>query len=443
MSESSAHNLDYDSARRSNQPLPPLEPLPRQLLDLRKLSALVGFISIVLLLIGALFDHAHGFRSLLLAWHFWLNITLGCLGFVMISHLTGGGWGAIMRRVGEAGFMTLPLMLGVFFIMALGYQYLFPWAHPDDFKAVDSVYKVYLHRLPLYNPLAFTIRTVIYFLIWMALGFSLRSGSLRLDRGEDLVLRRKMRKISAGGMVLFFVTTTGYALDYILSRETNWFSSIIGFITAVSMGLSGMTFIALVMCYFADKKPFKGLLNPQHLNDYGNIMLALTILWMYTSFAQYLIQWNGNIPEDIGYYTHRGIVWPRNGWAVIGLTILIGHFFIPFFLLLQKPLKRNPATFSKIAGWILLMRFVECLWVIAPSGMHRDYAASLLAPVTSAWHAKGDPDHIYLTDLFAFAAVGGIWIAYYLRNLGSQRLIALNAADLPEMVPHGSPSHAI
>jgi hypothetical protein len=249
-----------------------------------------------------------------------------------------------------------------------------------------------------------------------------------------------MRKISAGGMVLFFVTTTGYAFDYILSRETMWYSSIIGFITAVSMGLSGMTFIALVMCYFADKKPFKDRLNAQHLNDYGNIMLALVILWMYTSFAQYLIQWNGNIPEDISYYTHRGLGWPRSGWSAVALLVLIGHFFIPFFLLLQKPLKRNPATFAKVAAWILFMRFVESLWIIAPSGGHRDVDAANLLPAGSTWW-KGDSGHIYWTDFIAFAAVGGIWIANFLRILGSKPLIARNVADLPEMVSAHEKAH--
>jgi hypothetical protein len=429
MSESSANNHGD----------PYGQPLPAQLTVVRKTAGMVGVIGFGLLIIFGLFNHTWGFRSLLFAWHFWLYISLGCLGFVMISHLTGGGWGAMMRRVGEAGFLNLPYLALVFLVMALGYKYLFPWAHPADFPE-EAVQKVFSARGSAYTPTWFTIRTLIYFCIWMALAFSLRKGSLKLDLGEDLVLRRKLRKVSAGGMVLFFITTTGYAFDYILSRETMWYSSIIGFITAVSMGLSGMAFISLVMCYFADKKPFKGMLNAQHLNDYGNIMLALVILWMYTSFAQYLIQWNGNIPEDISYYTHRGLGWPRNGWSAVALLVLIGHFFIPFFLLLQKPLKRNPTTFAKVAGWILFMRFVECLWIIAPSGGHRDIDAAKLLPLGSTWWT-GDSGQIFWTDFIAFAAVGGIWIANFLRILGSKPLIARNIADLPEMVSAHETAH--
>jgi hypothetical protein len=434
MSESSANNLDYASGHHGS------EPLPRFLIHTGRMAWMVGLIGFGLLIIFGLFAPTWGFRSLLFAWHFWLYISLGCLGFVMISHLTGGGWGAMMRRVGESGFLNLPYLALVFLVLALGYKYLFPWAHPEDFPE-DAVKGVLDHRHVLYNPIAFTLRTLIYFAIWFALAFSLRSGSLKLDLGEDLILRRKLRKISAGGMVLFFVTTTGYAFDYILSREAMWYSSIIGFITAVSMGLSGMSFIALVMCYFADKKPFKGMLNAQHLNDYGNIMLALVILWMYTSFAQYLIQWNGNIPEDISYYTHRGLGWPRNGWSVIAIFVLIGHFFIPFFLLLQKPLKRNPVTFAKVAGWILFMRFVESLWIVAPSGGHRDIeAAAALVRGSTWWH--GDSGHIYWTDPIAFVAVGGIWIANFVRILGSKPLVAKNIADLPEMVSAHGTAHA-
>jgi hypothetical protein len=435
-----SERLDYQSNHSHG-----LEPLPRPMLDIGRTAELIGVISFVLLLIGLFFSPAHAFRSLYFAWHYWLSITLGCLGFVMISHLTGGGWGAMMRRVGEAGFMNLPYMLVVFLPLALGYKYLFPWAHISDFP--DKVpHGVLEHRDMLYGATVlgihvFTIRTLIYFFIWFALAFTLRSGSLQLDQGPDLVLRRKLRKVSAGGMVLFFVTTTGYALDYVLSRETNWYSSIIGFIIAVSMGMSGMAFISLNMCYLADKAPFKGRLNAQHLNDYGNILLALVILWMYTSFAQFLIQWNGNIPDDIMYYTHRGIGWPRNLWAAVALTLLIGQFFIPFFLLLQKPLKRKPSSFILLAGWLLLMRAMDALWITAPSGAYRDVAAAArLVTRSSWWH--GDDGGVYLTDIFAFAAVGGIWIAIYMRNLASKPLIAKNIADLPEIAVHGHPSHA-
>ena len=155
-------------------------------------------------------------------------------------------------------------------------------------------------------------------------------------------------------MVLYFVTTTSYAMDYILSRETNWYSSMIGFITAIEFGASGIALCSLVLCYFADKKPLRNYIRPQHLNDLGNILLALVILWMYTSFSQLLVQWNGNFTDDIGYYVHRGMGQVPNNWRFIALSLFLGHFLLPFFLLLMKGLKRKAATFGRICGWLLV-----------------------------------------------------------------------------------------
>jgi hypothetical protein len=454
MSESLAHNPgEHDHG---------IVPLPHKMMQAKNFAGIIGVVGLLITLFGWFFQPEHFFRSMLFAWHFWLSISLGCLGFVMISHLTGGAWGAVIRRIGEAGFMNLWLLLLFFFILIPGYKYLFPWGHMEafnpqvyadqatsldrtenptaatiaeskaDWARVDELrasYRTLVHRAPLYNPLVFTLRTLLYFLVWLFLAFYLRLGSIKLDHGPDLVLRRSMRKVSAFGMVMFFVTTTGYCLDYVSGRETTWYSSILGFITAITIGLAGVSFMSLMVCYFADKKPMKDVLIPQHTNDLGNILLALVILWMYTCFAQFLIQWNGAMPEDVEYYTNRGIGVVRNGWQWIALLLLLGQFFGPFFLLLMKGLKRNPITFARICGLLLFMRVVDNLWTLAPNGPHRSNSG-----------------HIYFYDLTAWAGVGGIWVFLFVRNLGAHRLLAHNIADEPQVLTHeglahGTPAH--
>jgi hypothetical protein len=432
MSESSAHNHGDQPSGSDPQGDFGIQQLPHQLIAAKNASLIIGVVGLVLLLTG-LFQPEHFFRSLLFGFHFWLSVSLGCLGFVMISHLTGGAWGAVIRRFGEAGYMNLPLMLVFFLVLTLGYSKLFPWGHMDDFnpalhpgKDLDAAYHVLQHRWPLYNPTVFTLRSLLYFGVWCVLAVLLRTGSIQQDRGPDLVLRRRLRKISAAGMVLFFMTTTGYALDYVSGRETNWYSSILGFITAIGIGLSGMAFMSLMLCYFADKKPIRDVLIPQHTNDLGNICLALVILWMYTNFAQFLIQWNGNMPEDTQYYTQRGLGVIRNSWQYIALFLLLFHFFVPFFLLLMKGLKRNPVTFAGIVGLLFFVRLVDNLWTLAPSGPHRAESSG----------------HIYLTDLFAWAGIGGIWFWNYVRMLADQPLLAKNIANQPEILTYGKPAHA-
>ena len=403
----------------------PVEPLPTPVINLRNVSGLVGVISLALLFIAAIFqsERTEAFRGLLFGYHFWLGISLGAMVFVMISHCTGGGWGVVYRRFGEAAFLNIPWMLIVAILLVPGYYRLFPWAHPWTFKGTDpDAYGKLLHRQPWYTPSWFFVRQLVYFAIWGWQAYSLRTGSLQLDNGPDPVLRRHLRKVSAGGVVIFFVTSTSYAMDYILSRETHWYSSMIGFITAIEFAASAMALCTLTLCYFAKRRPIRDVLAPQHLNDLGNLLLMCVILWMYCSFAQLLVIWTGNTTEDIGYYTHRGMGVVPNPWRWVALALFLGHFLLPFFLLLMKGLKRKAATLGAICVWLLIMRIVESLWVIAPSGPHR----------------TTDPAGVYWTDVAAFLGVGGIWMFNYLRMLGTQPLLPQNATDQPEPISHGT-----
>jgi hypothetical protein len=428
MSESSHNPLDYAGR------LTP-RPLPHPLVSLRNVAGLVGVIGMALLALTLAIkgERAQAFRGLLFGFHFWIGPTLGAMAFVMISHMTGGGWGVVYRRFGEAAFTGgLPWMLVVCMFLVPGYAYLFPWAHLADFKGETEAFHVMARRLPWYSPMWFFFRQLAYFAIWGILAYQLRTGSLRLDHKADPVLRRRLRKWSAAGIVLFFVTVTSYAMDYIMSRETVWFSSILGFISAISFSDTGVALCTLTVCYFAlrgerERNPISDVLSPQHLNDLGNLLLALTILWMYTSFAQFLIQWNGNMTSDIGYYVHRGLGQVPNGWRFVGLSLFLGHFLLPFFLLLMKGLKRKAATLARICVWILIMRIVESLWVIAPS--------------TNSVARAGDPGSAAWTDIVAFLGVGGIWVFLYLRALASEPMLPLNATDQPEPINHAG-THA-
>ena len=409
----------------------PVEPMPAPVISLRNVCGLIGVIFLALLALCLLFNHHDErykvVRGLLFGFHFWLGPTLGGMAFVMISHPTGGGWGVVFRRFGEAAFLNLPWMLVVCLFLMPGYHLLFPWAHIHDFApggplADEDAYAVMKSRLPWYSWDWFAVRQLVYFGIWCTLMVLLRTGSLRLDYAPNDRLRRRLRKISAAGIVIFFVTVTSYAMDYIMSRETNWYSSILGFVSAIEFGASGVALCTLTLCYFARRKPLRDVLAPQHLNDLGNLLLALVILWMYTSFAQLLIQWNGNLKDDIGYYVHRGMGVQPNAWRFVALALFLGHFLIPFFLLLMKGLKRKAFTLGCICAWLLVMRIVESLWVIAPSGPHR----------------AADPGGVYLTDAFAFLGVGGIWMFLYLRTLGTEPLLPQNATHQPEPISHGA-----
>ena len=404
---------------------------PPALVKLRGLAALVGLACLVLscfMLIPALGGPAEFFRSWLFAYLFWISIGTGAMGMVMISHCSGGGWGVLIRRIGEACFTTLPIMFVFFLPFILGYKYLFPWAHPLDFRDRPELYERLLHRQPWFTPFWFTIRNFVYFAVWTFWAWKLRSGSLKLDQKDDPILRRRLRKWCAGGIVLYFIIVTSFAMDFVLSREIHFVSSIIGFIMAIGWANAGMAFMVLVISVFGSRFPLNRIAKPQFLNDIGNLQLALIILWIYTAFAQLLVIWTGNTREDIGYYTHRGLGMQPNPWRWVAVTLLVGHFFTPFLLLLQKPLKRKLPTMAMISALILAMRIVDNLWLTAPSGPFRE------------------PGGIYWTDPLLFLGIGGIWIYFFLGNLGAAPLVALHTSRDPSSdesrVEHGIATHS-
>jgi hypothetical protein len=420
----SQEHTDLQHYHREPGALPPLPPL---LGGVKLMALFIGLISLGLCLLGWFIDPAHFHRSWLFAYLFWVNLTLGCLGMVMVSHMTGGEWGVIMRRFGETAFMNLPLMLLMSVPLYFGYKYIFPWGHPDDF--VGHQHEALAHRAAWYNPAAFTIRQVVVFLIWIAIAWVMSSGSRRMDREDSPALRRRVRMVSAAGVVIYFITMTSFAMDFILSRETNWYSTIIGFIVVIGQAGAGMAFMTICVCYFSKFRPIRDVLVPQHLNDYGNLLLTLIILWAYTTFAQLLVMWSGNMMDDVGYYVHRGLGVVPNPWRWVALALIVGHFFLPFFCLLMRGLKRKTLTLAGIAAWILLMRIVDALWLTAPSGPHR-YEVQELAGV-------------YWTDIVTWLGMGGIWLFVFLWRLGSTPLLPENASDQPEILENGlQPRHA-
>lgn len=408
--------------------------VPPELERVRNTSLLVGVVGLALWLLSLLGNRDHAFRSYLFAYVFWIAIPLGSMVFVAMGNLTGGEYAVINRRFAEAAMCTLPVMFLLSIPMFFGLGRLFPWTHIGQYQDqnIDFV-KVMVHRSGWYNQPVFIVRQVVYFAIWMAFAFALRNRSLRLDREENPLLRHRISMISAPAILVYFITITSWAMDFILSRETNFYSSIIGFLTAVGQAGTAMAFITLMVCFFANRRPIRSVLRPQHLNDDGNLLLALVILWAYMSFAQLLVIWQGDLKEDVGYYTHRGMGPVPNAWRYTALALIIIHFFLPFMLLLMKGLKRKIPTLIAICWILLVARVLDALWVTAPSGPHRA--------------ADGQ---VYWTDIVTFVGFGGIFLATYFWNLARHPLLPQNAFDMPPLLPetggagvHGAVAHSL
>ena len=375
-------------------------------------ALIAGIVFLVALVAGAFLDRRQVFQSYLIGWTFWTGIAVGSIALLMLQHLTGGGWGFVIRRVLEAATRTLPLMAILFVPIILGSHYLYPWTS-DEELAEHAVVKF---KTPFLNLPFFTVRAIIYFGVWFTLAYLLNKWSLAQDRTADNRYTKNMRVLSGPGMVALIFTVTFASIDWYMSLEPEWFSTIYGFIYVAAWTLSALAFVIFVMARLSQEEPMRRIVAPLHFHDLGKLLLALVMLWAYFAYSQYLIIWSGNLPEEITWY----IVRTHGAWGAIVITIAILHFAAPFLFLLSRDLKRNPRRLVIVAGLILVMRVIDLLWMLGPA--FRDHR----------W--------IWL-DVIALLGFGGLWLAFFTWQLSKRPLIPINDPQFDSVVEQMHAGH--
>lgn len=385
--------------------------LRAELTNWRNKAAIVAVVGLALTVLG-IFVTSPGqfFRSYLWAFVFYLGVSLGSLAWLMTQYLTGGAWGLVIRRPAEAAARTLPLLALLWIPIFFGIKSLYGWSHADV-VAADPILQqkhVYLN-LPF-----FTIRAVVYFLGWIFLSWFLNKWSAREDAEGGMLPHRKMAMISGPGLVFWGFSITFMAIDWVLSLDPHWFSTMFGLLFMAGQGLSGMAFLITLMVLLSYREPLSRVLTPRHLHDLGKLLLALVMVWAYFSFSQFLIIWAGNLPDEIPWYVER----LRGGWQYLALALVVGHFALPFALLLSRDLKRNFKLLASIAIFILVMRYVDIYWLVAPDFLKGSFGVSWM-------------------DFTAPIGLGGLWLAYFLTQLGKRPLLPINEPHLEEALEHG------
>ena len=369
----------------------------------QKRSLAIGFAGIVALIVVGVVSRGSGnglfWHAYLLGFVFWTAVAVGALGVLMIHHMTGGWWGYPMRRIFEASARTLPLLIVLFLPLAFFMRHLWgQWMYPDPNDSVLAAKTWYL------NTHGFIIRAAVYFAVWLFLAFRLTGISAREESTGDPTLAHKMEATSAPGLVIGAATVTIAAVDWVMSLQPHWYSTIFGFLFIVIFLLAGYSFSILVFRRLAVNEPLKDALEPSRYLDVGNMLLAFTILWAYMSFSQFLIIWAGNMKDEIPFYTSRA----EGAWGVIGGLLLLFHFFVPFFMLLMRGIKRRLPRLAKVALIQFLFTILDLYWLIVPS-------------------YQSGPRFADLGMLFAVIGFGGIWIGFFLMQL--KRLPLLPAHD--------------
>jgi hypothetical protein len=384
---------------------------PRQLVRAGNLALLAGVVGLVLLVLGALLPKPLGgaeqfWRSYMLGWTFWLGIALGSLGILMIQHLSGGVWGATLRRFLEAAAMTIPLM-GLLFVpvAVFGMHAVYEWSHPGF-----MVGEVLEQKAAYLNEPFFFVRMVIYFVVWSVLAWLLYRWSREYDRTGDHRLGARLTRLSGPGMVLYAITMTLAMVDLLLSLDAEFYSTIWGGLVTFGMILAAFSMMIVVLALLTVRGPLDAVISGEHFLDVGKLLLAFTIVWTYLSFSQFLIIYSGNLPVEAQWYVTR----LQGGWEWVGLALLLFQFALPFLLLLSRGLKRDPRMLVYVAALAFFMQYVYLIWLMAPN-----------------WH----PDSISLSwmDLAAPVGFGGLFLIFFTGMLNRRPLLPLHV--LPRRHP--------
>jgi hypothetical protein len=375
---------------------------------LQRIALFVGLVGLVLCVIGWMKSPDIFLHSYLVAFLFVLGLSLGSLGLLMLQHLTGGRWGIMIRRPLESATRSLPLVAILFLPIFFGMKSLYAaWlnAPATGEGALSPFQQSYL------TPGGFKLRAVIYFAVWLLLMFLFNRWSREQDvNRDDRSLRRRFKMAAGPGIILYVFAMSFAAIDWVMSISPHWASTIYGFLFVAGQLISSMSLMISIVVLLAQAEPFKSAVQKRHLHDLGKLLLAFVMLWAYFSFSQLLIIWSGNQPEEISFYRSR----LYGQWGVVAVVVLLFHFFVPFFLLLSRDLKRNPSSLPKVAIWLIVARLVDLFWTTRP-----EFTSNAMP---SVW------------DLAATLALGGLWFGVFAWQMKQLPLLPLGDPKLEEAI---------
>ncbi|MBW3621808.1 MAG: hypothetical protein KY468_00175 [Armatimonadetes bacterium] len=381
---------------------------------LQSIALIMAVVGLVLFVIGFITSPGSVWQSYLYAYLFWLGVTAGSIGLLLLHHMVSGGWGFLIRGQLEAASRLLPWMAVLFVPLAIfglfniaGMNALYPWTDPEV-----AHHGVVQKKLGYLNIPFFLIRAALYFIIWGVIAMLLnRWGRTQYDRSDPEVTNR-LNHLGSFGMVLMVITMTFAMVDWVMSLEPEWFSSIIGLLFSATHTLSAMATMLALFAYINGDLPELLVVPRRYFRDQGNLLLALVMLWAYLSFSQLLIIYSANIAEEALWYVHR----ERGGWGFISLSLIPLHFALPFLVLLVgSGLKQNPRRLAGVALFIVVMRHVDLFWWVAPTFRH----------------------HLYVTfaDFGAPLLIGGIWLYLWVGQLRGRAILPVYDPRLEGHLP--------
>ncbi len=356
----------------------------------------IGVLGIAGSIAGYFVDSKQFLHSYLTAFTFWVSLGLGGLFFTMLHHLVNAQWSIVLRRLVENIMYTLPVMFIFFIPIALGLGGLYKWTD----ATVVAADHLLSQKSAFLNTGFFLVRTVAYFAIWTFLAFKLYALSIRQDQGHSAELTASFRKVSAPGIILFALTTTFAAWDWLMSLDAHWYSTIFGAYYFAGSTMAVMAFTLILVVWMGRKGVLKKEITPEHYHDLAKLTFAFIVFWAYMGFSQYFLIWYANIPEETIWYQHRWV----GSWKAVSLVIVFGHFCLPFLFLITRAAKRSGPWLIFVCLWMLIMHYVDLYWLVFPNFSH---------------HGA----HFSWMDLATMMGIGGVFVWYFWKRFASRPLL--------------------
>jgi hypothetical protein len=373
--------------------------LESRLNGLERRLLVVGALALALAIAWGVANPTQFFRSYLLAYVFWIGLPLGCLALLMLHHLAGGYWGFVIRRSLEAGTRTFWVMAVLFIPILIGMSRLFAWTRPEALADPLWQQKHFYLNTPF-----FVGRAVVYFFSWIILAYFLNKWSSEQDnQAGGPSLPSRFQALSGAGLIIYGLTITYASVDWVMSLEKAFFSTIYGMIFMVAPALAALAFVVLVARLLADHQPLSAVIQDSHFQDLGNLLLTFDMLWAYLSFSQFLIIWAGNLQDEIPWYMTRG----RGAWAAVAVLLILFYWATPFVLLLNRPVKRHMRVLAGVAIGLIVMSLVDMFWLMVPA------------------YQPASP-RVHPMDLLTIIGIGALWVSRFIAELKKRPLLPLH-----------------
>lgn len=343
--------------------------------------------------------------SWLVAFLYFLSLALGALFFVLIQYAAQGGWGVVLRRIGETVFATLPVMAVLFLPVLLGLGVMYEWAHPGAAEH-DAVLR---WKSPYLNVPFFLIRAVVFFGLWSTIALFYYRGSSGQDATGDPSVSARLRKFAGPSIIALALSTTLASVDWIMSLTPHWYSTMFGVYFFAGCFLGFIALLSLLAVRMRSAGLLDTVISTEHLHDVGKLLFGFTAFWAYIGFSQFFLMWYANLPEETVWFKTR----IEGSWLPISLLLMVGHFIAPFFYLMGRAVKRNGSTLAVGAVWLLVMHYVDLYWQVMPTLHPEGFSPSLL-------------------DVAALLAVGGSFVAAVTWLLRRQALVPLRDPRIAE-----------